>query len=161
AERARARQAQTDAPATAPRAKDQTQLATHPPAPPQAQLRSPREPKAEGAPLPRPKPPAAPPQAAQGRSCAGSHGAQQHPQAQLPTTPPPPRHRDAPPPPSHPLQNPQPALPIPHPPLRGTLERTHRRPRRPRLPQPLNQRRYRRRLKQAADRYFNIKARTD
>src|SRR5262249_61650928 len=96
-ERAGARQAQTDAPATAPRAKDQTQLATHPPAPPQAQLRSPREPKAEGAPLPPPKPPAAPPQAAQGRSCAGSHGAQQHPKAQLPAPPHPVRHEAEPP----------------------------------------------------------------
>src|SRR5215831_4476045 len=59
-----------------------------------------------------------------------------------------------------PLQKPQPALPIRQPHLGRTRNRTQRRPRRTRLPQPLNQPRYRRRLKQAADRYLNIKART-
>src|SRR5260370_575514 len=69
AERARPPKPQTDAPATAPRAKDQTQPATQPSAHPQAPLPLPRVPKAEGAPLPQPKPPAAQPQAAQERSC--------------------------------------------------------------------------------------------
>src|SRR5262249_16602979 len=164
----RARQAQTNAPATAPRAKDQIQPATQPPAPPQAPLRSPREPKAEGAPLPLPKPPAALPQAAQGRSCAGFRGARQHPQPHLPRRPAPPPLRAssrpealaAPPPPSQPPQNPHPALPRRHPPPPRPPNRTHRRPRCTRLPQPLNQPRYRRRLKQAADRYLNLKART-
>src|SRR5262249_20795954 len=84
---ARPRQAQTDAHATAPRARDQTQPATLASAPPQAQLRSPREPKAAPAPRSPQAPPAALPQAAQGRSCAGSRGAQQHPHAQLPAPP--------------------------------------------------------------------------
>src|SRR5262249_31966369 len=75
----------------------QIQPATLPPAPPQAPLRSPREPKAEGAPLPLPKPPAALPQAAQGRSCAGFRGARQHPQAQLPAPPHPARLEAEPP----------------------------------------------------------------
>src|SRR5262249_7299850 len=97
AERARAHPAQTDARATAPPAKDQIQLATQPSALPQAPLRSPHIPKAERAPLQQPKPPAAQPQAAQGRSCAGSRAAQQHPQAQLPA-PPHPARREAEPP---------------------------------------------------------------
>src|SRR5262249_2512082 len=88
---------QTDARATAPRAKDQIQLATQPSALPQAPLRSPHIQKAEPAPLQQPKPPAAQPQAAQGRSCAGSRAAQQHPQAQLPA-PPHPARREAEPP---------------------------------------------------------------
>src|SRR5215510_13856462 len=59
-----------------------------------------------------------------------------------------------------PLQKPQPALPIRQPHLTRTLNRTQRRTGCTRLPQPLNQPRYRRRLKQAADRYLNLKART-
>src|SRR5262249_26554912 len=97
ATRARAHPAQTDARATAPPAKDQNQLATQPSALPQAPLRSPHFPKAEHAPLQQPKPPAALPQAAQGRSCAGSRGAQQHPQAQLPAHPHPARREAEPP----------------------------------------------------------------
>src|SRR5262249_46965664 len=88
---------QTDARATAPRAKDQNQLATQPSALPQAPLRSPHIPKADHAPHPLPKPPAVQPQAAQGRSCAGSRGAQQHPQAQLPAHPHPARREAEPP----------------------------------------------------------------
>src|SRR5262245_19025543 len=85
----------------------------------------------------------------------------QRPHIQFATKPNRQRDRVAPAPAFQPLQKPQPALPIRQRHLRGTLNRTQRWPRRPRLPQPLNQRRYRRRLKQAADRYFNIKARTD
>src|SRR5262249_1965216 len=59
-----------------------------------------------------------------------------------------------------PLQKPQPTLPIRQRHLARTLNRTQRRPRCPRFPQPLNQPRYRRRFKQAADRYLNTKART-
>src|SRR5262245_30402468 len=59
-----------------------------------------------------------------------------------------------------PLQKPQPALPIRQPHLTRTLNRTQRWTRCTRLPQPLNQPRYRRPLKQAADRYLNLKART-
>src|SRR5262249_44024709 len=72
------------------------------------------------------------------------------------------RQRDRVPPPAapQPLKNPQPPLPIRHRPLARTLNRTQRRPRCTRLPQPLNQPRYRRRFKQAADRYLNTKART-
>src|SRR5262249_62108306 len=80
AERAHPHQAQTDALATAPRAKDQTQPATLPSALPQAPLHSPREPKAARAPRPPQAPPAALPQPARGRSCAASRGAQPHPQ---------------------------------------------------------------------------------
>src|SRR5262249_58706284 len=61
-----------------------------PPPPPHAQPPPPPPP-------PRQAPPAAPPQAAQGRSCAGSRGAQLHPQAQLPA-PPHPARREAEPP---------------------------------------------------------------
>src|SRR6516225_2618078 len=60
-----------------------------------------------------------------------------------------------------PLQKPQPALPIRQPNLARTLNRSQRRTRRIRIPQPLNQPRYRRRFEQAADRKLNIKARTD
>src|SRR5262245_13553154 len=59
-----------------------------------------------------------------------------------------------------PLQKPQPTLPKRQPHLGRTLDRSQRWTRWRRIPQPLNQRRYRRRLKQAADRYLNIKART-
>src|SRR5262249_42763130 len=59
-----------------------------------------------------------------------------------------------------PLQTPQPLLPHTHPPPTSTPSRPTRWPRCPRLPQPLNQPRYRRPLKQAADRYLNLKART-
>src|SRR5262249_43053159 len=163
AQRARPRQAQTHAPATAPRAKDQNQPATLPSAHHKAPLRSPHQPKPEPAPLQQPKPPAAPPQAARGRSCAGSRGAQQHPQAQLPALPHPTRQRDHVPParPLQPLQKPQPALPIRQRHLARTLNRSQRRTRRSRIPQPINQPSHRRRLEQAADRNLNIKARTD
>src|SRR5215510_4110347 len=60
-----------------------------------------------------------------------------------------------------PLQKPQPALPIRQRHLARTLNRSQRRTRRIRFPKTLDQPRYRRRLKQAADRYLNIKARTD
>src|SRR5262249_17507255 len=60
-----------------------------------------------------------------------------------------------------PLQKPQPTLPIRQRHLGRTLNRTQRRPRCTRLPQPLNQPRYRRRFEQAADRYLNTKARTN
>src|SRR6516165_275271 len=53
-----------------------------------------------------------------------------------------------------PLQKPQPTLPIRQRHLGRTLNRTQRRPRCPRLPQPLNQPRYRRRFKQTADQYL-------
>src|SRR5262249_58583586 len=43
----------------------------------------------------------------------------------------------------------------------GPPTRTHARPRCPRLPQPLNQPRYRRRFEQTADLNLNTKARTD
>src|SRR5262249_62050219 len=68
--------------------------------------------------------------------------------------------RHPPPPPPPPPKNPQPALPIQHPPPPRPPTPTHRGPPSPRLPQPLNQPRYRRPLKQAADRYLNLKART-
>src|SRR5262249_59301381 len=71
------------------------------------------------------------------------------------------RDREASAPPPHPLQNPQPTLPIRQRPLARTLNRTQRSPRCPRLPQPLNQPRYRRRFEQTADRNLNTKARTD
>src|SRR5262249_40702543 len=60
-----------------------------------------------------------------------------------------------------PLQKPQPTLPIRQRHLARTLNRTQRRTRCPRLPQPLNQPRYRRRFEQTADRNLNTKARTD
>src|SRR4029450_11538355 len=60
-----------------------------------------------------------------------------------------------------PLQEPQPTLPIRQRHLGRTLNRPQPPPRCPRLPQPLNQPRYRRRFKQAADRNLNAKARTD
>src|SRR5499426_6429 len=60
-----------------------------------------------------------------------------------------------------PLQKPQPTLPKRQRHLGRTLNRTQRRPRCPRLPQPLNQPRYRRRFEQAADRNLNTKARTN
>src|SRR5262249_35606560 len=64
------------------------------------------------------------------------------------------RQRDhvAPAPAFQPLQKPQPALPKRQRHIRRTRNRTQRRPRRIRIPQPINQRRYRRRFKQAADR---------
>src|SRR5262249_30631726 len=167
AERARAHPAQTDAHATAPRAKDQTQLATQPSALPQAPLRSPHITKAERAPLQQPKPPAAQPQAAQGRSCAGSRAAQQHPQAQLPAPPHPARREAEPPAGSCSVRRRPPAAP------KTTADAAHtttppRQDAQPHAtpaalhppPQPLNQPRYRRRFKQAADRYLNTKART-
>src|SRR5262249_28671814 len=95
--RARARQAQTNAPATAPRAKDQIQPATQPPAPPQAPLRPPPNQTAEGPPPPPPNPPAALPQAPQGSPCAGFRGARQHPQPHLPAPPHPPPPEAKPP----------------------------------------------------------------
>src|SRR5262249_15873972 len=97
AERARAHPAQTDARATAPPAKDQIHLATHPSPLPQPPLPSPHTPKPHPAPLKKPNPPAAQPQAAQGRSAAASRAAQQHPQPQLPA-PPHPARREAEPP---------------------------------------------------------------
>src|SRR5262249_14315044 len=60
-----------------------------------------------------------------------------------------------------PLQDPHPTLPIRHRPLARPPTPTHRRTRSPRLPQPLNQPRYRRRFEQTADRNLNTKARTD
>src|SRR5215471_2047534 len=63
--------------------------------------------------------------------------------------------------PLQPLQKPQPALPIRQRHLARTLNRSQRRTRRSRIPQPINQPSYRRRLEQAADRNLNIKARTD
>src|SRR5262249_58074499 len=69
-------------------------------------------------------------------------------------------HVQPPPPPPHPPKNPHPALPTRHPPPTSTLTRTQRGTPCTRLPQPLNQPRYRRPLKQAADRYLNLKART-
>src|SRR5262249_57324240 len=63
--------------------------------------------------------------------------------------------------PPQPLQKPQPALPIRQRHLASTHNRSQRRTRRSRIPQPLNQPSYRRRLEQAADRNLNIKARTD
>src|SRR5215472_12114303 len=73
------------------------------------------------------------------------------------------RQRDhvAPARPLQPLQKPQPALPIRQRHLARTLNRSQRRSRRSRIPQPINQPSYRRRLEQAADRNLNIKARTD
>src|SRR5215469_2090900 len=73
------------------------------------------------------------------------------------------RQRDhvAPARPLQPLQKPQPTLPIRQRHLARTLNRSQRRTRRSRIPQPLNQPSYRRRLEQAADRKLNIKARTD
>src|SRR6516165_3370131 len=62
------------------------------------------------------------------------------------------RDRVAPAPAFQPLQKPQPALPKRQRHIRRTRNRTQRRPRRIRIPQPINQRRYRRRFKQAADR---------
>src|SRR5215813_2501729 len=62
------------------------------------------------------------------------------------------RDRVAPAPAFQPLQKPQPALPKRQRHIRRTRNRTQRRPRRSRIPQPINQRRYRRRFKQAADR---------
>src|SRR6476619_2133733 len=59
------------------------------------------------------------------------------------------------------LQKPQPALPIRQRHLTRTRNRSQRRTRRIRIPQPLDQPRDRRRFEQAADRYLNIKARTD
>src|SRR5262249_30097712 len=63
------------------------------------------------------------------------------------------RDRVAPAPAFQPLQKPQPALPKRQRHIRRTRNRTQRRPRRIRIriPQPINQRRYRRRFKQAAD----------
>src|SRR5262249_31365788 len=84
----------------------------------------------------------------------------QRPHIQRATKPNRQRHRVPPAPAFQPLQNPQPALPKRQRHLRRTLERTQRRPRRIRIPQPFNQRRYRRRFKQAADRQLDIKART-
>src|SRR4029453_11876342 len=107
----RAPPAETEAAPTAPRAKDQIQLATQPSALPQAPLRSPHIPKAQPAPLQQPKPPAAQPQAAQGRSCAGSRAAQQHPQAQLPAPPHPARREAEPPGGSCSVPPPPPAAP--------------------------------------------------
>src|SRR5262252_1779179 len=73
------------------------------------------------------------------------------------------RQRDhvAPARPPQPLQKPQPALPIRQRHLARTLNRSQRRTRRSRIPQPINQPSHRRRLEQAADRNLNIKARTD
>src|SRR6266699_2548817 len=85
----------------------------------------------------------------------------QRPHIQLAAKPNRQRDRVAPPAAFQPLQEPQLALPIRQRHLRRTLDRTQRRPRGIRLPQPINQRRNRRRLKQAADRNLNIKARTD
>src|SRR5262249_32356088 len=76
----------------------------------------------------------------------------QRPHIQRPAKPNRQRDRVAPAAAFQPLQKPQPALPKRQRHLRRTLERTQRRPRRIRIPQPLNQRRYRRRFKQAADR---------
>src|ERR1700745_3046211 len=59
------------------------------------------------------------------------------------------------------LQKPQPALPIRQRHLARTRNRSQRRTRRIRIPQPLDKPRDRRRLEQAADRDLNIKARTD
>src|SRR5437868_6481493 len=59
------------------------------------------------------------------------------------------------------LQKPQPALPIRQRHLARTRNRSQRRTRRIRSPQPLDKPRDRRRLEQAADRDLNIKARTD
>src|SRR5262249_52711227 len=86
--RARAHQAQTNAPATATPAIDQIQLAPRSPAPRKAPLPSNRAAKAQHA-TPRRKPPlAAVSRPAPERSGASSRAAQQHPQAQLPA----PRH---------------------------------------------------------------------
>src|SRR5438132_9152171 len=60
-----------------------------------------------------------------------------------------------------PLQKPQPTLPIRQRHLARTLNRSQRRTRRIRIPKTLDQSSYRRRFEQAADRYLNIKARTD
>src|SRR5262249_55984070 len=59
-----------------------------------------------------------------------------------------------------PPQHPHPTRPTRQRPPASTPTRTHRRPPSPRLPQPLNQPRYRRRFEQAADRNLNTKART-
>src|SRR5499427_2273647 len=80
---------------------------------------------------------------------------------QRPTKPNRQRDHVAPARPLQPLQKPQPALPIRQRHLARTLNRSQRRTRRSRIPQPINQPSYRRRLEQAADRNLNIKARTD
>src|SRR5262249_40564359 len=85
----------------------------------------------------------------------------QPPHPHPPPNPTPQRDHVAPAPPLQPLQKPQPALPIRQRHLARTLNRSQRRTRRSRIPQPINQPSHRRRLEQAADRNLNIKARTD
>src|SRR5262249_43313496 len=85
----------------------------------------------------------------------------QRPHIQLAAKPNRQRDRVAAAPALQPLQKPQPTLPLRPRPLGRTLNRPQRRPRCPRLPQPLNQPRYRRRFEQAADRNLNTKARTN
>src|SRR5499427_765045 len=85
----------------------------------------------------------------------------QRPNIQLATKPYRQRDHVAPARTLQPLQKPQPTLPIRQRHLGRTLNRSQRWTRRIRIPKPLHQPRDRRRLKQAADRYLNIKARTD
>src|SRR3984893_270805 len=85
----------------------------------------------------------------------------QRPHVQLATKPYRQRDHVPPAPAFQPLQKPQPALPIRQRHLTRTLNRSQRRTRRSRIPKTLDQPSDRRRLEQAADRYLNIKARTD
>src|SRR5258708_6817473 len=73
------------------------------------------------------------------------------------------RQRDRVPRPTafQPLQKPQPTLRKRQRNFPRTLNRTQRRPRNTPIPKPLNQQCYRRRFKQAADRYLNFKARPE
>src|SRR6266478_8338245 len=85
----------------------------------------------------------------------------QRPHVQLATKPYRQRDHVAPATSLQPLQKPQPALPIRQRHLTRTLNRSQRRTRRSRIPKTLDQPSDRRRFEQAADRYLNIKARTD
>src|SRR5437016_7143165 len=85
----------------------------------------------------------------------------QRPHVQRPSKPDRQRDHVAPATSFQPLQKPQPTLPIRQRHLARTLNRSQRRTRRIRIPKTLDQSSYRRRFEQAADRYLNIKARTD